>query len=92
MQLDVVEKQNARLLVTGKINNFTGGYAGPPPDYRRDFTYEKLSAGVYRVSANGLGPGEYAFFYTGSVSARAASTYGFANNAGGGKVFDFSIR
>lgn len=91
VKLDVNEKQGARLLVTGKLNAFTGGYAGPPPNYRVDFTYEKLAPGVYEVYANGLTPGEYCFFYTGSASATGATTYGLVSPQGGGKVFDFSV-
>ena len=89
--LDVNPKQNARLLVTGKRNRFTGGYAGPPPKYRAEFTYQKLARGVYEVRVNGLGPGEYCFFYTGSASATGATTYGLVSAQGGGKVFDFSV-
>lgn len=91
VSLDVNPKQNARLLVTGKMNRYTGGYAGPPPKYRTDFTFEKLAPGVYRVTVNGLGPGEYCFFYTGSKSATSATTYGLVTPSGGGKVFDFSV-
>lgn len=89
--LDVNDKQNARLLVTGKFNVHTGGYSGPPPKYRCDFTYDKIAPGVYKVTANGLLPGEYAFFYTGSASTTAATTYGLVSSGGNGKVFDFSV-
>jgi hypothetical protein len=70
------KQQNARLLVTGKFSGVSGGYAGPPPKYRVDFTYEKIAPGVYKVSANGLTPGEYAFFYTGSATSMAAACQG----------------
>lgn len=89
--LDVSEKQNARMLVTGKLNAYTGGYSGPPPKFRKDFAYEKLAAGVYKVTVSGLPSGEYAFFYTGSASAGAAMSFGLVSSGGGGKVFDFSL-
>lgn len=91
VKLDINEKERARTLVTGKMNSYTGGYAGPPAKFRTDFKYEKLAPGVYKVKAGNLVSGEYCFFYTGSPTATAATTYGFASASGGGKVFDFSV-
>ncbi len=91
VKLTINEKEKARTLVTGKINSYTGGYAGPPAKFRIDFEYEKLAPGVYKVNAGTLPSGEYCFFYTGSPTATAATTYGFAAASGGGKVFDFSV-
>jgi len=91
VKLNPKEKENARLLVTGKINAYTGGYAGPPAKFRVDFTFEKIAPGIYQVTPSTLEPGEYCFFYTGSASATVVTTYGLFNSNGGGKVFDFSI-
>ena len=91
VELDVKKDQNARLVVTGKYNSWSGGYAGPPPKYRVDFTWDKVSDGVYKVTSKNLNPGEYAFFYTGSGSAGIASAYGLVMTGGGGKVFDFGV-
>lgn len=88
VRLDTNEKEGARILVTGKLNQYRGAYSGPPPKFRVGFDYEKIAPGVYQVTVDDLEPGEYCFFYTGSASA--AATYGFANAGGGGKVFDFS--
>ena len=48
----------------------------------RDFTYEKLAPGVYKVTPKeDLAPGEYGFYNGGG-----------AGPSGGAKIFDFGIK
>ena len=91
VKLQADYEENARVLVTGKFSAMSGGYSGPPPKYRANFTFEKIRDGAYKIMTSDLEWGEYAFFYTGSASSGIASAYGLFMTGGGGKVFDFSI-
>jgi len=89
VKTDVQEKKNARELVVGEFNAFKAE-GGVQDEAVRDFTFEKIKPGVYKVVPKAdLEPGEYCFFYGGSAPV---ATYGLAGPAGGGKVFDFGIR
>ena len=69
--------KNSREVQTGEFGAY-GASTGVSDDQVRQFRFEKLDAGLYRVwPVSDLEPGEYCFFYGGAV--------GFL------KVFDFSI-
>jgi hypothetical protein len=77
-------KENSREAVMGEIGAWTGAKMGAPDKVVREYSFEKLRPGVYKVIPKAsLAPGEYCFYYAGNVSG-----FGFA----GGKVFDFSVK
>ena len=76
-------KENSREAVMGEVGAWTGAKMGAPDKVVREYSFEKLRPGVYKVTPKvSLVPGEYCFYYAGNVSG-----FGFA----GGKVFDFSV-
>jgi len=82
-QMDI--QSNSRQIVMGEVRAFTGDVdMGARDKDVREYQFEKIKTGVYKVSPKqNLLPGEYAFYYAGTISG-----FGFA----GGKVFDFSVR
>jgi hypothetical protein len=90
MEVKEDSKRNERRLVIGKYNMYGGGRTGPDEQAVRQFDFEKLGDGMYKVTAKqDLKPGEYCYFYTGSAPIAA---YGLGVVGGtSGKVFDFGI-
>lgn len=75
-------KSNSRETVLMEIGMF-GSSTGARDKDIREFSFEKLRAGVFKVTPKAaLDAGEYCFYFAG-----AAGAYGFA----GGKLFDFSL-
>lgn len=75
-------KNNSRETVLMEIGMF-GSSTGARDKDVREFTFEKLKPGVFKVTPKAnLDPGEYCFYFAG-----VAGAYGIA----GGKLFDFSI-
>lgn len=75
-------KTNTRETVISEGNDY-GSSTGARDKDIRDFSFEKVRNGIFKVTPKtDLEPGEYCFFYAGNVSG-----LGFA----GGKLFDFSV-
>ncbi len=75
-------KSNTRETVIGEFNNL-GASSGTRDKDIRDFAFEKVGQGIFKVTPKvDLEPGEYCFYY-----ASTPKGLGFA----GGKLFDFSI-
>ncbi len=75
-------KSNSRETVLMEFGAF-GSSTGARDKDVREFTFEKLKSGVFKVTPKAnLDPGEYCFYFAG-----AAGAYGLA----GGKLFDFSV-
>ena len=86
-QFKVKSKNQNRELVVAKIGAFGSVESGAIDETVRQFDYEKLSPGVYKVTPQEpLEDGEYCFYFAGS----ATPVYGFWG--GGNQVFDFSVR
>ena len=69
-------KENSREAILGEASVF-GASSGAPDKYIREYSFEKIEPGVYKVVPKAdLAPGEYCFYY-------AAGTLGLA----GGKIF-----
>ncbi len=84
MMVQMAVKKASREAVMGEYGAFSGMSTGARDEDIREYSFEKIKTGVYKVSPKTpLLPGEYCFFYAGNVVG-----LGFA----GGKVFDFSIR
>jgi hypothetical protein len=78
VQLDA--KSNTREVIISQANAF-GAQSGTMDKAAREFGYEKLGPGVYKVTPKvDLAEGEYGFYNGG------------AGPAGGAKIFDFGIR
>ncbi len=89
VKTDENEKKGTRELVVGQFNAFSA-QGGVQDKAVREFGFEKVRPGVYKVMPKGdLEAGEYSFFYGG---ATPMATYGYAGPGGGGKVFDFGIK
>lgn len=83
-QFEVSEKDNARRLVMGSINAYSGTESGAEGKSVRSFSFQKLAPGVYKVTPKeDLANGEYGFYY-GQMGGLGA--------LGGGKVFDFRVK
>lgn len=77
-------KEASREAVLGEYGAWTGTSMGARDKDIREYSFEKVRTGIYKVvPKNQLTPGEYCFYYAGNVTG-----IGFA----GGKVFDFSVR
>lgn len=77
------KKESSRECVLGEFNAFVSNTGARDKDVR-DFSFEKLAKGVFKViPKTDLAPGEYTFYYAGTPAG-----YGFA----GGKLFDFSVQ
>lgn len=79
MLVKMNQKDKSRETVVGEIGAFSGT-SGAPDKYVREFNFEKIKTGIYKVTPKiNLGDGEYCFYYAASASS------------GTGKVFDFSV-
>ena len=86
-EFTVRAKKKHRELVVAKIGAFGGVESGAIDETVRQFDYEKISPGVFKVTTReALRTGEYCFYYAGS----ATPVYGFWG--GGNQVFDFGVR
>ena len=84
MMVQMAVKQASREAVMGEFGAFTGMSMGARDKDIREYAFEKIKPGVYKVVPKvQLAPGEYCFYYAGNVTG-----LGFA----GGKVFDFTIK
>lgn len=83
VQLNVNERKNCRTLETGKVNVYAGSTVGIDTKYAIPFEIEQINDTHFRVRPqNTLEPGEYCFFYQGTVPQG-----GFNNQS----VFDFKV-
>lgn len=83
MLVQMNQKENSREAVVGEYGTFTGVSMGARDKDIREYSFEKLKPGVYKVIPKvDLVNGEYCFYYAGSVTGLGIA---------GGKVFDFSI-
>lgn len=74
-------KENSREVTVSQANVF-GAQSGTMDKAVREFTYEKIAPGVYKVTPKvDLNDGEYGFYNGGG-----------AGPSGGAKIFDFGIR
>jgi hypothetical protein len=82
-RLDV--KKQARELEVGEDGQYTGRKYGVATKAAREFDYERLAPGIYRVTPKAdLADGEYCFLYGGSVAT--------SGTGGGPKLFDFAVK
>jgi len=82
VQMDV--KQASREATLFEFSRWTGGSMGVPDKSIREFKFEKIRPGLYRViPIDDLPAGEYSFYF-------AASD--FDPKSGAGKLFDFGVR
>lgn len=83
MMVQMNQKDASREAVMGEYGTFTGMSMGARDKDVREYSFEKLKPGIYKViPKTDLTNGEYCFYYAGNVTG-----IGLA----GGKVFDFSI-
>ena len=83
MMVQMTVKQASREAVMGEFGAFTGMSMGARDKDIREYSFEKLRPGLYKVvPKTQLPQGEYCFYYAGNVTG-----LGFA----GGKIFDFSV-
>lgn len=74
-------KQNSREVIVSQANAF-GAQSGTMDKAARDFAYEKIAPGVYKVTPKAdLLEGEYGFYNGGG-----------AGPSGGAKIFDFGVK
>jgi hypothetical protein len=72
-------RENSREAILGKASAM-GASMGAPDKLIREYSFEKIKPGVYKVVPRAdLAPGEYCFYYAGAGGA-------------GGKLFDFSVK
>ncbi len=84
MMVQMAIKDASREAVMGEYGAFTGMSTGARDKDIREYSFEKIKTGIYKVVPKvPLTPGEYCFYYAGNVVG-----LGFA----GGKVFDFSVK
>lgn len=82
-RLDV--KKSSRELEVGESGQYTGQKYGVATKASRDFDYERLEPGVYKVTPKAdLEDGEYCFLYAGGVATSGAGA--------GPKLFDFGVK
>ena len=78
MMIIMKQKENSREAVLGEVG-ITGMSTGAPDKFIREYSFEKIKPGVYKVvPKSDLAPGEYCFYYAGAGGAAS-------------KVFDFSV-
>jgi hypothetical protein len=83
VMVQMKQKEASREAVMGEYGTFTGMSMGARDEDIREYSFEKIKPGIYKVvPKTALGTGEYCFYYAGNVVG-----IGFA----GGKVFDFTI-
>jgi len=77
-------KEASREAVLGEYGAWTGASMGARDQDIREYSFEKVKTGIYKVvPKTNLARGEYCFYYAGTVTG-----IGFA----GGKIFDFGIK
>jgi hypothetical protein len=77
-------KSNSREAVMGEYGAFTGMSMGARDKDIREYAFEKIKPGIYKVvPKTALVAGEYCFYYAGNVNGLGIA---------GGKVFDFSVK
>ena len=78
------QKDASREAVLGEYGVWTGASMGARDKDIREYSFEKIKPGIYKVvPKEALALGEYCFYYAGNVTG-----IGFA----GGKVFDFTVQ
>lgn len=83
------EEENRRELIVGESNSYTVN-SGPHPDALVPFTFDRLEAGVYRVTpTEDLGLGEFCWFPLGT--AGAGNLVGFVGPGSSSVLFDFGV-
>lgn len=79
MMIAMKVKENTREATLGEFNAYSTS-TGAKDSEIREYSFEKLKPGLYRVVPKvDLATGEYCFYYAGNAGS-------------GGKVFDFSVR
>ena len=89
------KKGDHREFEVGSFGGVTGGKSGVKRDKELEFTAEHAGIRVYKITlAQGMKPGEYAFFMgTGQQATMAGGSSGGARSGGSaaGRVYDFRI-
>jgi hypothetical protein len=89
------KKSDHREFEVGSFGGITGGKAGVKRDKEVEFTAEHAGIRTYKIKlAQGLKPGEYAFFMgTGQQGTMAGGQTGGARSGGSasGRVYDFRV-
>jgi hypothetical protein len=89
------KKSDHREFEIGSFGGITGGKSGVKRDKQVEFTSEHAGIRTYKIKlAEGLKPGEYAFFMgTGQQGTMSGGSMGSARSGGsaGGRVYDFKI-
>jgi hypothetical protein len=89
------KKSDHREFEVGSFGGITGGKSGVKRDKEVQFTAEHAGVRTYKIKlAQGLKPGEYAFFMgTGQQATMAGGSMGSARSGGSaaGRVYDFRI-
>ena len=84
MMVHMNVKEASREAVLGEYGAWTGASMGARDRDIREYSFEKVKTGIYKVvPKTNLAPGEYCFYYAGTVTG-----IGFA----GGKIFDFGVK
>ena len=84
IMVEMSVEEASRQAVLGEYGVWTGMKTGARDKDVREYSFEKIRPGVYKVMPKTpLTPGEYCFYYAGNVTG-----FGFA----GGKIFDFGIK
>lgn len=77
------QKEASREAVLGEFGAWTGVSMGARDKDIREYSFEKIKSGIYKVTPKtDLLPGEYCFYYAGNVAGLGIA---------GGKVFDFTV-
>ncbi len=83
MLVEMNQKEASREAVLGEFGAWTGMSMGARDKDIREYSFEKIKSGIYKVvPKTDLAPGEYCFYYAGNVAGLGIA---------GGKVFDFSV-
>lgn len=78
-------KKQSRELSVGEYGGLTGHNYGVDAKSSREFDYERIQPGVYKVTPkHDLADGEYCFLYGGAVAT--------SGTGAGPKLFDFAVR
>jgi hypothetical protein len=83
MLVEMKVKDSKREAVIGEYGLISGASTGAADKDIREYTFEKLKPGIYKVKLKqNLSIGEYCFYFASEVAGVGV---------GGGKIFDFSI-
>lgn len=84
VMVQMAVKDASREAIIGEYGAFSGVSTGTRDKDIREYAFEKIKTGVYKVTPKTtLSPGEYCFYYAGNVTGLGLA---------GGKVFDFSVK